>query len=68
MGKFVEDRRGYELSDSKIGTISVNPTRTHFLLIVSNSQFIKYIGYKQGFMCCSLTLLGIWDARKLHGE
>ena len=58
--------RRYELSDSKIGTISVNPTRTHFLLTASNSRFIKYVRYKQGFMCCSLSLLGIWDARKLR--
>jgi len=62
----VSKTRRYELSDSKIGTISVNPTRTHFLLTASNSRFIKYVRYKPGFMCCSLLLLRIWDARKLH--
>ena len=53
----VSKTRRYELSNSKIGTISVNPTRTHFLLTASNSRFIKYVRYKQGFMCCSLSLL-----------
>ncbi len=59
--------RRYELSDTKIGTISVNPTRTHFLLTASNSRLIKYVRYKHGFMCYSLSLYRIWDARKLHG-
>ncbi|KAF5330427.1 hypothetical protein D9619_005629 [Psilocybe cf. subviscida] len=33
--------RRYQLSDNKIGSISVNPTRTSFLLTASNSRFIK---------------------------
>ncbi|KAF8197453.1 WD40-repeat-containing domain protein [Pholiota molesta] len=33
--------RRYELSDVKIGSISVNPTRPHFLLTASNSRLLK---------------------------
>ena len=33
--------RRYELSEVKIGSISVNPTRTNFLLTASNSRFLK---------------------------
>lgn len=33
--------RRYELSDVKIGSISVNPTRPHFLLTASNSRVLK---------------------------
>ncbi|CAA7271660.1 unnamed protein product [Cyclocybe aegerita] len=33
--------RRYELSDQKIGCISVNPSRPNFLLTASNSRFLK---------------------------
>lgn len=33
--------RRYELSQAKIGCISVNPTRPNFLLTASNSRFLK---------------------------
>ncbi|KAF9483761.1 WD40 repeat-like protein [Pholiota conissans] len=33
--------RRYELSEVKIGSVSVNPTRPHFLLTASNSRVIK---------------------------
>ncbi|KDR81655.1 hypothetical protein GALMADRAFT_239741 [Galerina marginata CBS 339.88] len=33
--------RRYELSDHKIGSVSVNPTRPNFILTASNSRFIK---------------------------
>ncbi|KAF8910971.1 WD40-repeat-containing domain protein [Gymnopilus junonius] len=33
--------RRYALSDAKIGSISVNPTRPNFLLTASNSRFLK---------------------------
>ncbi|KAF8651464.1 hypothetical protein AX16_004763 [Volvariella volvacea WC 439] len=33
--------RRYELSGHKIGSVSVNPTRTHFLLTASNSRNLK---------------------------
>ena len=33
--------RRYELSDVKIGCVSVNPTRPNFLLTASNSRFLK---------------------------
>jgi len=35
--------RKYGLSDNKIGSVSVNPTRTHFLLTASNSRIMKYV-------------------------
>lgn len=35
--------RRYQLSDNKIGSISVNPTRTSFLLTASNNRFIKSV-------------------------
>ncbi|KAF9013865.1 WD40-repeat-containing domain protein [Cyathus striatus] len=33
--------RRYELSDQKIGCLSVNPTKPHFILTASNSRFLK---------------------------
>jgi hypothetical protein len=33
--------RRYELSESKIGCVSLNPTRPNFLLTASNSRFLK---------------------------
>ena len=33
--------RRYTLSEAKIGSISVNPTRLNFLLTASNSRFLK---------------------------
>ncbi|KAF9535303.1 WD40-repeat-containing domain protein [Crepidotus variabilis] len=33
--------RRYGLSDNKIGTVSVNPTRNHFLVTASNSRVVK---------------------------
>jgi len=33
--------RRYALSDAKIGSVSVNPTRPNFLLTASNSRFLK---------------------------
>ncbi|GBE82037.1 WD40 repeat-like protein [Sparassis latifolia] len=33
--------RWYQLSDQKIGSISVNPTNTHFLVTASNSRSLK---------------------------
>lgn len=33
--------RRYELSEAKIGSVSVNPTRTNFLLTASNSRLLK---------------------------
>jgi len=33
--------RRYELSEAKIGCISVNPTRPNFLLTASNNRFLK---------------------------
>lgn len=59
--------RRYGLSDHKIGTVSVNPTRTHFLLTASNSRLIKYVRYERGFMCLSFLSYRIWDTRRLHG-
>ena len=35
--------RRYGLSDNKIGSVSVNPTRTYFLLTASNSRVMKYV-------------------------
>ncbi|KAF8964048.1 WD40-repeat-containing domain protein, partial [Flammula alnicola] len=45
--------RRYGLSEAKIGSISINPTRPHFLLTASNSR--------------SSSKSLIWDARKLNG-
>ncbi|KAF6765248.1 WD40-repeat-containing domain protein [Ephemerocybe angulata] len=33
--------RSYALSDNKIGSISINPTRPHFIATASNSRFVK---------------------------
>ncbi|KAJ2935376.1 hypothetical protein H1R20_g1717, partial [Candolleomyces eurysporus] len=33
--------RSYGLSDNKIGTISINPTRPNFICTASNSRFVK---------------------------
>lgn len=33
----------YGLSGEKIGTVSVNPTRPHFLLTASNSRALRFI-------------------------
>ena len=33
--------RRYKLSDQKIGSISVNPTRDNFILTASNSRLVK---------------------------
>ena len=33
--------RRYELSEHKIGSVSVNPTRPNFLLTASNSRILK---------------------------
>lgn len=35
------EARKYSLSNVKIGSISVNPTRPNFLLTASNSRFLK---------------------------
>lgn len=31
----------YGLSDAKIGTVSVNPTRSHYLMTASNSRTMR---------------------------
>ena len=33
--------RWYQLSDQKIGSVSINPVDTHFLLTASNSRILK---------------------------
>ena len=35
--------RWYQLSDQKIGSVSVNPVVPHFLLTASNSRVLKYV-------------------------
>jgi WD repeat-containing protein 76 len=35
--------RWYGLSDKKIGSVSVNPTRPHYLLTASNSRVLRQV-------------------------
>lgn len=35
----------YQLSDQKIGCVSVNPSRPDFLLTASNSKELRYVVY-----------------------
>lgn len=39
----------YGLSREKIGSVSVNPTRSHFLLTASNSRALRFFGFAYGF-------------------
>lgn len=39
----------YGLSREKIGSVSVNPTRPHFLLTASNSRSLRFIGFTHKF-------------------
>ena len=34
----------YGLSGEKVGSVSVNPTRSHFLLTASNSRVLRFVG------------------------
>lgn len=36
-----EKARWYQLSDQKIGSVSINPVQTQFLLAASNSRSLK---------------------------
>lgn len=41
-----EDRskaRWYQLSDQKVGSVSINPTAPHYLVTASNSRTMKYV-------------------------
>ena len=35
------DARRYSLSNAKIGSVSINPTRPSFLLTASNNRYLK---------------------------
>lgn len=37
--------RRYQLSEDKIGCVSVNPVNTNFLLTTSNSRVLRYVFY-----------------------
>jgi len=39
----------YGLSGEKVGSVSVNPTRPHFLLTASNSRVLRFIDFASGF-------------------
>ena len=38
-------QRAYQLSDQKIGSLSVNPTNPAFILTSSNNRTLKYAGF-----------------------
>ena len=39
----------YGLSGEKVGSVSVNPTRPHFLLTASNSRTLRFIDFARKF-------------------
>jgi WD40 repeat protein len=39
----------YGLSGEKVGSVSVNPTRPHFLLTASNSRVLRFIDFAPKF-------------------
>jgi len=39
----------YGLSGDKVGSVSVNPTRPHFMLTASNSRALRFIDLASGF-------------------
>lgn len=57
----------YQLSNQKIGCVSVNPTRPNFLLTASNTRELRFVlMFDHVLISCSSSYVRIWDSRKLH--
>jgi WD40 repeat protein len=65
-----EDQRKacwYGLSDQKIGCVSINPTRPHFLLASSNSRSLKWVMVSTPINAfVDACRIRIWDVRNLQ--
>lgn len=59
--------RWYQLSDQKIGSVSVNTFQPHFLLTASNDRSLKCNILFASYITCLISCVyRIWDARKLQ--
>lgn len=58
--------RRYQLSDQKIGTVSINPVVNHFVLTASNSRVLRWVKSRSfSFEIFIISFDRVWDARKL---